>query len=411
MKAKILDERQDDDTTCYLCSIVLEDYIRDLPESYQSYEIQRGIVSNVYLDHLVDTVLARRHIPPIVLVTAASEATKKGNVLEVKAFKILDGLQRTFRLRAIHKTIEYCCENLEAEENYLEWTKFAFSRAFSNTLREFDSTTDILRAVLKVFKKSGADKLRDTFCNNRQWFEIWTGLDPDAEVRKMLTLNAGHKPVKTRHQLELLFLNLLPDLKPKSRKEFKLVRDRDIDASHFSKTRAAGTFHFAHIITSLLSLYEGKPVAPSASLIQSIQSDEKGIDEYSAFITKSFLSDFISFLLELDVALQVHYGDEGILWMGREVSLAGLCGAIGATAIALDETRTSVMNRFLETTKQHPKAMNLVVFEKARNNLDLSKVNFGNVNRGAVFSAVNEFLSSKSTSPIDWPKYFVTGKK
>jgi hypothetical protein len=63
MRATILDQRDDGHTRCYLCKLSLEDYIQGLPKTYQDYDIQREIVSNVYLDTLVDTVIARRHIP------------------------------------------------------------------------------------------------------------------------------------------------------------------------------------------------------------------------------------------------------------------------------------------------------------------------------------------------------------
>lgn len=75
IKARILDSRTEGDSTCFLSSMSLEDYVGALPSSYRDYEVQREIVSNVYLDHLVDTVLNRRHIPPIVLVVDGVDYT------------------------------------------------------------------------------------------------------------------------------------------------------------------------------------------------------------------------------------------------------------------------------------------------------------------------------------------------
>src|SRR5712671_2221640 len=106
MKATILDSRTDGGSECFLCRITLEDYVASLPATYQDYDVQREIVSNVYLDHLVDTVLAGKHIPPIVLV--GGNHTRDGDELLIESFKILDGLQRTFRLQAIRLTITYC---------------------------------------------------------------------------------------------------------------------------------------------------------------------------------------------------------------------------------------------------------------------------------------------------------------
>jgi hypothetical protein len=102
----------------------------------------------------------------------------------------------------------------------------------------------------------------------------------------------------------------------------------------------------------------------------------------------------------------VQYGENGVLWMGREVSLAGLFGGLGEVAENAEKPRTAVMRQFIEITKTHPKVLNLDQFEDVRNNLDLSKVNIGNVNRAAVFSAVKEVLTSSPPAKVDWRKHF-----
>lgn len=410
-KAKILDSRKDGNSRCFLSRMTLENYINALPSSYQDYDVQREIVSNVYLDHLVETVLNCRHIPPIVLVADGSDYKKNGDILELSSFKILDGLQRTFRLQAIRKTIAFCCDKLDPREDYLSWTKFKFSRSFSSQLNEFDSNTDVLRAVVDVFQQHGKDTLLKKFTENNQWFEIWIGLTPQEEVRKMLTLNAGHKPVKTRHQLELLFLNLLPILREGEGRDFKLVREKEISATQFSKKREIGDFHFAHVITALLSFYEGKPITPSTNLIQGIQSADSEVDSYMDFADPTFLMEVVKFLVRLDRELTNQYGENGSLWMGREVSLAGLFGAMGAVANENGHNRVKTMNSFYKICQQNPKILNLKQFEDSRNSLDLSKVNIGSINRSAVFSAIKEILITTSPSKIDWKKYFGVEEK
>ena len=406
IRAKILDVRDDEDNKCFLSKISLEDYIRSLPTSYQDYDVQREIVTNVYLDHLVDTVLNRRHIPSIVLVAENNNYDSDSNYLEVDGFKILDGLQRTFRLQAIRKTVEFCCKEIDPNENYLSWSKFKFSRAFSKQLHELNSNTNVLRAVVEYYTKNGKDELLKCFTENTQWFEIWVGLSPEQEVKKMLTLNAGHKPVKTRHQLELLFLNLLPILRDGESQKFQLVREKDISATQFSKSRDTGKFHFAHVITALLSLYSAEPVAPTTSLIQGIQNEELGNDFISELADPNELRFIVSFLVSLDQLMKDQYGNEGSVWMGREVTLAGLFGAFGKLAEEMHLSRSKVMENFIEICQEKPTVLNLIQFEKVRNNLDLSKVNIGNVNRTAVFSAIEEIFYDKSISVVSWKKHF-----
>jgi len=209
MNANILATRSENHSNCFLCSITLEDYITNLPKAYGDYEIQREIVSNVYLDRLVNTVLYQRHIPPIVLVVEKKQYEKTASALQIKSFKILDGLQRTHRLKIIWETLRFFEKAIVSNSDMVDWTAFKLSRQFSEPLAKISSDVDILRAIIRFHKESPQAVLRDCFAKNPQWFEVWTDLTPDQEVQKMLVLNAGHKAVKTRHQLELLFLNLL----------------------------------------------------------------------------------------------------------------------------------------------------------------------------------------------------------
>ena len=97
--------------------------------------------------------------------------------------------------------------------------------------------------------------------------------------------------------------------------------------------------------------------------------------------------------------------------MGREVSLAGLFGGLGSVSEDVGKSRMDVMNRFVEITRKNPTMLNLDQFEHTRNNLDLSKINIGNVNRVAVFNAVKEIMSAAKPSKVDWSKYFRTEGK
>jgi hypothetical protein len=246
MQTEVLDQRDEGEATCYLCRATLEEYVSNLSNTYQDFEIQREITSNVYLDRLVDTVIAKKHIPIITLVTDTNALRRVRNSLRVDDFRILDGLQRTFRLKAIRSTLDFCLR-LDDHEEFANLNRYQLSRRFSKTLREINSNTEILRKLLKEKSRSGEELLTDIFSANLQWFEIWAGLTPDQQVQKMLTLNAGHKPVQLRHQLELLFLHLLPALTATDRDGFEIVREREIHGAHFSKTRQVGHFHFAHL--------------------------------------------------------------------------------------------------------------------------------------------------------------------
>lgn len=407
-EAIILDRRDDGGSQCYLCRINLSNYVEGLPPTYKDYDVQREVVANVYLDRLVDTVLNRRHIPPIVLVVATGQYHIKGDRLDIESFKILDGLQRTFRLQAIKLTIDFCLKNIRDNEvdSLLKDTKFKFSRQFSSALRELESDTNILRAILEKRLKFGTEALRDIYLTSGQWFEVWVGLSPNEEVQKMLTLNAGHKPVKMRHQLEILFLNILPFLRSGATSEFRLVREKELSATQFSKNRTCGSFHFAHLITAVLSLSAGRPVAATTGLIQGIQENDPDIEEYGPLMEPGFLQELVLFLLNIDQLITRQYGALGTTWLGREVTLSGLFGAIGAHA-SHEKGFSASMSRFQEIISDDPGILNLKEYEHSRNNLDLSKVNIGNANRRAIYDAMKQMLQEPYPTAINWLEKFL----
>ena len=399
MKAKILDRREEKGAVCYLCSISLEDYITGLPLTFKDYEIQRQIVNNVYLDRLVETVLEKRHIPPIVLVLEKGKVGKL-KILEIVKFKILDGLQRTYRLKVIRDTITICLEKLVNDEESLSMPRFQLSRRFSKDLTACGSSVPLLMRIFEFYKKFGERELLNTFRENDQWFEIWSDLTQGEIIKKMLTLNAGHKPVSPRHQLELLFLNFLPQLKEK----FNIVRDKEASSFSYTKQRKVGEFQFAHIITSLLSFYAGKPVTTSTGLIQDIQEiEDSGEETYLGDVKPDFVDEFVNTIVVIDKAVYKEFDEIGRQWMGREVSLAGIFGGVGSFAEEKNIEKTEALKSFAKIVKDNTKVLNLQGFEDARNSLELSKINFGKVNREAVFEAIKAIMKgSKAPKTTNW---------
>jgi hypothetical protein len=409
MKGIILDKRIEEDSlsTCYLSKINLADYVKSLPKGYKEYEVQREIVKNTYLDNLVETVLNRRHIPPIVLIVEKENFTKTENDLNIDKFKILDGLQRTFRLKLIWDTIELFKSELSQSKEILELKRIQLSRKFSTRLEEINSNSKVLESIIKYYNIETRDSkydISDCF-NVNQWFEIWTGLTPEQEVSKMLILNAGHKPVKTKHQLELLFRSLIPVVKSVGLDDFELIREKDMSSIVYSKNRIVGQFHFSHIITSILSLNEGKPLTSNVALVHKTQSQDFDFDKFDKYFSFEFLHKFIESLLELDRNVESQYGELGIKWIGREISLVGIFAALGKYSNEHHIHPTQSIDLLEEKITNNPEVLQLEDFEYLRNRLDLSKINIGSVNKKAVYEGVYAILSGNAQS-ISWSLYF-----
>lgn len=396
MKIEILDTKREDKSTCYLARAVIRDYLDALPEDFASFHIQRDRTNNVYLDRLIDTVIRRRHIPTLVLIADSVNTTKS----VASKLKILDGLQRTLRLKAIADSIAI------ARGLNLTLTRPEIIRQVSMPLSErgIDATTFF--QVVDALNANGFDEL-DKCLQEFQWFEIWTNLSDEDQVRKMLLLNAGHKAVKTRHQLELLFLGVLPRLESQRNRKFVVVREKESSSISFSKKRTAGEFHFAAVIASLVAYFLGKTVTTNAELVSDLQSDdsENSIRRIIEGFSYKFTSLLTTFLVDLDTLVEEKEGSLGIQWLGREVVLVGIFAAIGD--FARGSTKGSPEKAFsLLLHKVRTTDMDLIGFEKQRNDQDLGKINIGAVNKRAVFSAVRDLLSDQIGDRIIWSKYF-----
>ncbi|AXB57311.1 hypothetical protein [Flavobacterium fluviale] len=415
--AQVLDSRTDDGSRCFLSKFTLYEYLNNLPNNYREYDIQREVVSsNVYLDKIIETVLNKYHIPSIVIVLQNYKEDGKSIIFNSNDYKIIDGLQRTHRLKIIFDTYILLKEKLNLNNEIISLSKFQLSKKYSKELSLIKSNFKILSKLIDYYidNDSNIKKLESIFIDNFIWFELWTNLDSKKQVEKMLLLNAGHKPVKLKHQLELLFINdLLEEFKHKDKfNEFILIREKDMNSTSFSKNREYGQFHFSQIIAALIAFDTGKTLVTNTNLISKIQDNDYSIQDLSNELTYNFINDIIEFLLDFDRILVNHYKSE-IKWFGREASLVGLFAALGRYRIDNEiENPKEIFSNVINFLEKNPYILNLNDYDNGRKILDLSKINFGSVNRKVVFRVFTDILKSIDkpalfpNEPIDWVLYF-----
>jgi hypothetical protein len=405
VKAKILDTKVEGDAQCYLVKASIASYVKDLSEDFFDFHIQREQTSNIYLDSLSDTILSHGHIPTIVLIVDKRDLRKVGQEVEVASYRILDGLQRTLRMKAFCDASALVQRNqdelLDADSNL---SRTQLIRRYSKQLSDWDVDANLFLKVLDYAKKHDLASLQAAMAEP-QWFELWTGLTEEAQVKKMLVLNAGHKPVKTRHQLELLFLSVLPKLQNVRGSEFTLIREKQASSTTFAKKRAVGEFHFASVIAALIAYFSGKPVTTNVGLVSNLQGEDEDESMRSRVTEFSFKfsKQLVTFLVQLDKVISED-NDTGIQWLGREVTLVGIFAALGAYKQEQQLSHSAVFERFLESAKRID--FRLAAFEEARNNQDLSRVNVGNVNKRAIYNAMLDVLHEEVGKRISWAKYF-----
>lgn len=393
------EKNTDGNGNCYLSGCTLAMYMDSIPVEYRDNVIQRGIVKNVYLDRIVDTIISQGNIPAITLIGEEVEVLEAGKKIKLKKYRILDGLQRTYRIHEVWKSLKLFDE-IGNKEELKTMSKMKIARSFSDKLREKECDVSVLLAIIDEYKRNGnIDRFKRYFYESIQWFEIWEELSPIQETEKMLILNAGHKQMDIRHQLELLFLNVLPRLNEICTQNGGkgIKRNKEISDTLYSKNRIKGEFYFSHIISAIISYYQKKPITTNTALVNQVQEDKDNLENYFSY---SKLESYMRFLVDFDDKLVYKFGDIGVKWIARETTLVALFAAI-----ALYDEKHSDVSGFDKLINK-VKCLNLSEFESAKQiNVEISKVNVGNITKKAVKNAVLELLEDK-TECIDWNNYF-----
>lgn len=379
----------------YLAVCNLLEYIESLKDEFFNYDIQRRIVKNSYLDKLWTTISSGDPLPSITLT-----ANVKGDIgnSSVDEFEILDGLQRTFRLWAI-KYLDDLLKRMNTQDVSVLIEKM---RKDENGKRLLDSKV-INRSILRKLltdDKINIENLMNCYAQQDIVLNIWSGLNDEQIINKMLTLNAGQRSVSSTHQFELMFLHYFKKLEvPKG---VQIIRERDDE--YFSvkkKERKCGQFLMSSIIIAIQSLIERKPVR--IQTVNDLRTNDSVVEESSAsFFTKDNLVAFINLLLKLDKKFD---NDQIGSWIMKDTTLSGLFAAIGAVYNQGWTYNVPLMLDFIHNkiTVLNDENINYGEFNDAYNNLSSVTVNIGNAVRKAVYIYFkNLFLNI----PMSWQEAF-----
>lgn len=379
----------------YLAVCNLLEYIESLKDEFFNYDIQRRIVKNSYLDKLWTTISSGDPLPSITLTANVKEDIDNSSVDE---FEILDGLQRSFRLWAI-KYLDDLLKRMNTQDVSVLIEKM---RKDENGKRLLDSKV-INRSILRKLltdDKINIKNLMNCYAQQDIVLNIWSGLNDEEIINKMLTLNAGQRSVSSTHQFELMFLHYFKKLEvPKG---VQIIRERDDE--YFSvkkKERKCGQFIMSSIIIAIQSLIERKPVR--IQTVNDLRTNDSVVEESSAsFFTKDNLEAFINLLLELDKKFD---NDQIGSWIMKDTTLSGLFAAIGAVYNQEWTYNVPSMLDFIHNkiTVINDDNINYSEFNDAYNNLSSVTVNIGNAVRKAVYIYFKNLFLNK---PMSWQEAF-----
>lgn len=379
----------------YLAVCNLLEYIESLKDNFFNYDIQRRIVKNSYLDKLWTTISSGDPLPSITLTGNVKENVDNSSVEE---FEILDGLQRSFRLWAI----KYLNDLIKRAKTQDVRVLIEEMKKDENGNRLLDSKV-INRSILRKLltdENINIENLMNCYAQQDIVLNIWSGLNDEQIINKMLTLNAGQRSVSSTHQFELMFLHYFKKLEvPKG---VQIIRERDDE--YFSvkkKERKCGQFLMSSIIIAIQSLIERKPVR--IQTVNDLRTNDSVVEESSAsFFTKDNLEAFINLLLKLDKKFD---NDQIGSWIMKDTTLSGLFAAIGAVYNQGWTYNVPLMLDFIhkKITVLNDENINYSEFNEAYNNLSSVTVNIGNAVRNAVYIYFNNLFLDK---PMSWQEAF-----
>ncbi len=414
LELKILSKREEKHnnkiSTCYMCKGTLEDYVRSIPDRYREYDIQRGIIkNNVYLERLTNTILEKQYIPSIVLVADNDSLSKNNESLIVKDYKILDGLQRSYRIKLIYNAYNlYLKEIQDNKKNEIESkTKFRLSRELKNELVERETTISYLWTIIEFYRNKNVDI--NIFKNFIQWFEVWDNLDKNEQINKMLLLNAGHKSMDLKHQLELLFLNIISNTYLND-----FIRSKDINATYFYKNKEKGQLHLTHIISSLIAFDKCEPILLNQKYLQELHENiDIELEQAKIFFMEDNLEKFIKFFKDLDKIIEEKYGKDGLEWLGRESVLIGMFSSFGKYFQYKYNKDISQLNNcfsdILSKLRENIDNININEFNDAKTSINIAKVNIGDLFKYSIYYYFCKLLISNQINK-SWKTIFKISK-
>lgn len=388
MVIKILDNKPG----WILGKVSLLEYIKSLTEENFRYEIQRGIVSNPFLDTILDAVVENKPLAPVSLVSKDFEDGDK--TLCINQFNILDGLQRTFRF-----WIYYQLAKLAKEKN---------SNDYRLVTQEFKTICDDYslavspRQVRGLFKHDNAINvwnLNELYSNFDLYLYIWTDLSVDQEIKQMLILNAGQKQMSLNHQFELIYMRLFEE-NTFDEGKIKILRSKDGKITN----RNIGEYSMSTVIKGVQSLVNMKPMRLSRDMLykDDFQNDML-LSSMDGVFTIGFVRKFLDMFYILDKKISVN--QEYSNWFAKDTTISGMMAGIGQHIQALNHDSSYVLANLSQSVESivGAEAFRLDEYNKVYSELSGAKVNIGKVLRRAVMIYTQNVLDGTAMS---WKEAF-----
>lgn len=398
MKFKLFDSKKLKTGNWYLCKCNLYDYLTNLRTDFYSFQVQRRIVKNIYLDGLYNTIISGDPIPAFTI--TAKNVSTNGTTLEIdmSEMDILDGLQRSFRLWAIGAFHKIAIDNeITTPKDFIKYMKS--QEGFGEMILGLDFVSSSF--LKKVLDNENYNSIINAYKEFDIQIVIWEGLSENDIMKKMLLLNAGQRPVSSTHQYELLFLHKMKEVEPELKQNgITLCRERDKKYFKIKKgERSVGEYQMSSIIIALQSLIEKKPLRIAPANMIEWDSDSFIEAEYVAkYFNKDFLCCFINLIRNMDEVLS-EKDPNYLKWFGKDTTLSGIFAGLGNCINPENENKLlDDIKKTIGRVASGECDFQITEFEFELNKLAGSRINVGNVVRNAIAAYTQELFTNGSSS-------------
>jgi len=408
------ERKEGDGGICYFCEANLAEYLDSIPKEYNEYDIQRGFVNNVFLDTIVDTVKDNKFIPPIVLVLKNNtDLISQGQTISGD-FNILDGLQRTTRLKMLYEATKFLDKH---RESIIGLSGLKLGVYFKkNNDKEFLTESSYVK------KAKEKELALNHFQEYTQWFEIWSNINKAQQIDKMILLNAGHKSMDVKHQLELIFLASLKIDKynddqcmsfckdksmneeeckkyweqNKCNKDFTcIIHSKETSTRNFYAKKRKYDIHFTLLLDAIIALEKQKPFAIDQKSLVDLQVNYNDYEVIKKMLSNENIQQLVNFFKSLDDMFCNEFHEKGLEFLGRESIIIGLFAAIGSSIEDYNDFGASILQ--IETKIRNDiQIFDVSSFENMKKQADSTAFTMGNLMKETVYYLTKSLLEGNT---------------
>lgn len=200
-----------------------------------------------------------------------------------------DRLQSDIQKGALIPSITLALEPIKAS-SFIETVRTQNREAIKERLIDIKDSLYILDGLQRTHKIKQLQETGTVFNRDQKLLlEIW--FEPVIEhlIYRLIVLNSGQKPMSMRHQIELLFATMRVSLSSQIDGLELLVENEE------QNRKRAKQFPFERLVTSYKCYLTGSPEVDKDSLVAEKMLEEKILSESEEFLSETFIS-FRSFL-------------------------------------------------------------------------------------------------------------------